>query len=144
VANQPRGWEIHVIADNLSAHKTKRVEEFLGTHRNVQLHFTPTYSSRLNQVELWFAKIERDVIVPRHIHLGAGLEEETHALHTPLQSTTQTREVEALRSNTTHYSRINCYGPLDSLGGREPARPVSPYNPYTDSKRLEQQQQTLR
>src|SRR6478609_5174083 len=62
VANQPRGKEIHVIADNLSAHKTKRVEQFLTEHSNVHLHFTPTYSSWLNQVELWFAKIERDVI----------------------------------------------------------------------------------
>jgi transposase len=62
VANQPRGKEIHVIADNLSAHKTARVEEFLERYRNVQLHFTPTYSSWLNQVELWFSKIERDVI----------------------------------------------------------------------------------
>lgn len=62
VVNQPRGKEIHVIADNLSAHKTERVEEFLGRHPRVHLHFTPTYSSWLNQVELWFAKIERDVI----------------------------------------------------------------------------------
>lgn len=62
VANQPRRKEIHVIADNLSAHKTKRVEQFLADHPNVHLHFTPTYSSWLNQVELWFAKIERDVI----------------------------------------------------------------------------------
>ena len=62
VVNQPRGKEIHVIADNLSAHKTKRVDEFLAGHANVHLHFTPTYSSWLNQVELWFAKIERDVI----------------------------------------------------------------------------------
>lgn len=62
VANQPRGKEIHVIADNLSAHKTERVREFLSAHPNVQMHFTPTYSSWLNQVELWFAKIERDVI----------------------------------------------------------------------------------
>jgi transposase len=51
-----------VIADNLSAHKTKQVTEFLDWHPNVHLHFTPTYSSWLNQVELWFAKIERDVI----------------------------------------------------------------------------------
>src|SRR6059036_108620 len=50
------------IAVNLSAHKTKRVDAFLAEHRNVHLHFTPTYSSWLNQVELWFAKIERDVI----------------------------------------------------------------------------------
>src|SRR5262245_47776140 len=62
VANQPRGKEIHVIADNLSAHKTSKVDEFLDSHPNVRLHYTPTYSAWLNQVELWFAKIERDVI----------------------------------------------------------------------------------
>jgi len=62
VVNQPKGKEIHVIADNLSAHKTKQVDVFLVTHSNVRMHFTPTYSSWLNQVELWFAKIERDVI----------------------------------------------------------------------------------
>src|SRR6202165_1078030 len=62
VANQTRGKEIHLIADNLSAHKTKRVEQFLAAHPRVHLHYTPTYSSWLNQVENWFAKIERDVI----------------------------------------------------------------------------------
>lgn len=62
VANQPRGKDIHVIADNLSAHKTRQVDAFLDEHKNVHMHFTPTYSSWLNQVELWFARIERDVI----------------------------------------------------------------------------------
>ncbi len=62
VVNQPRNKEIHVIADNLSAHKTKDVKAFLVAHPKVHLHFTPTYSSWLNQVELWFSKIERDVI----------------------------------------------------------------------------------
>src|ERR1019366_3583694 len=59
VAQQPKGKEIHVIADNLSAHKTKQVEQFLIEHANVHLHFTPTYSSWLNQVEIWFSRIER-------------------------------------------------------------------------------------
>jgi len=62
VANQPRGKAIHLIADNLSAHKTKRVEQFLAAHPKVHLHYTPTYSSWLNQVENWFARIEREVI----------------------------------------------------------------------------------
>ncbi len=62
LAHQPRRKEVHVICDNLSAHKTKSVDEFLLTHPNVHLHYTPTYSSWLNQVELWFSKIERDVI----------------------------------------------------------------------------------
>jgi transposase len=47
-----------VILDNLSAHKTQLVRDFLEQHPRVQLHFTPTYSSWLNQVEIWFAKIE--------------------------------------------------------------------------------------
>jgi transposase len=54
--------EIHVILDNLSTHKTKAVDAFLAEHPQVRLHFTPTYSSWLNQVELWFAKIERDLL----------------------------------------------------------------------------------
>jgi transposase len=62
VVNQPVTQKIHVISDNLSAHKTKQVTEFLARHPTVRLHFTPTYASWLNQVELWFAKIERDVI----------------------------------------------------------------------------------
>jgi transposase len=62
VAQCPAHQEIHIILDNLSAHKTKLVNDFLTAHANVRLHFTPTYSSWLNQVELWFARIEREVI----------------------------------------------------------------------------------
>jgi transposase len=62
VDTQSRRREIHVIVDNLSAHKTKAVQSFLEDHPRVHLHFTPTYSSWLNQVELWFAKIERDLL----------------------------------------------------------------------------------
>src|ERR1700723_3371922 len=62
VIDQPRGKEIHVIADNLSARKSTPVTDFLAVHPKVHLHFTPTYSSWLNQIELWFSKIEREVI----------------------------------------------------------------------------------
>ena len=62
VHSQPPRRAIHVIADNLSAHKTPQVHAFLAGHPRVTMHYTPTYSSWLNQVELWFAKIERDVI----------------------------------------------------------------------------------
>jgi transposase len=60
--SRPPQDEIHIIVDNLSANKTKRVGEFLSFHQNVRLHFTRTYSSWLNQVEPWLSKIERDVI----------------------------------------------------------------------------------
>ena len=54
--------EIHIIVDNLSAHKTQKVRDFLESNPQVKLHFTPTYSSWLNQVEIWFARVEREVI----------------------------------------------------------------------------------
>lgn len=38
------------------------MREFLQQNPRVRFHFTPTYSSWLNQVELWFPKIEREVI----------------------------------------------------------------------------------
>jgi transposase len=62
LADQPAHREIHVILDNLSTHKTTAVRAFLAAHPQVHLHFTPTYASWLNQVELWFGRIERDVL----------------------------------------------------------------------------------
>ncbi len=50
--------EIHVILDNLSTHKPKR-DRWLARHRNVRFHFTPTYSSWLNQIEIWFSILQR-------------------------------------------------------------------------------------
>jgi transposase len=57
-----RQKEVHVILDNLSVHKSRHVQRFLADHPRLHFHFTPTYSSWLNQVEIWFSKIERDVI----------------------------------------------------------------------------------
>lgn len=57
-----RRKEIHIILDNLSAHKAPEVRAWVAKHPRVHLHYTPTYSSWLNQVELWFGKLERDCI----------------------------------------------------------------------------------
>lgn len=51
-----------MVLDNLSAHKTPAVKDWLAAHPRVTLHYPPTYSSWLNQVESWFARIERDCI----------------------------------------------------------------------------------
>jgi len=52
------GRETHVILDNLNTHKPKR-DRWLKLHPHVHLHFTPTYSSWLNQVECWFSILSR-------------------------------------------------------------------------------------
>ena len=53
---------LHIIVDNLSIHKDKSVKEWLSRKRKVKLHFTPTYSSWLNQVEIWFNILTKDVL----------------------------------------------------------------------------------
>ncbi len=53
------GKELHIILDNLSAHKTPAVRQWLEAHPRIHLHFTPTSSSWLNAVEGWFAQLER-------------------------------------------------------------------------------------
>jgi transposase len=46
--------EIHVVLDNLSTHKPRR-DLWLARHKNVHLHYTPTHTSWLNQIEIWFS-----------------------------------------------------------------------------------------
>ena len=53
---------VHLILDNLATHKTAAVRAWLEKHPQVQLHFTPTYSSWLNQVEIWLGMITRHCI----------------------------------------------------------------------------------
>lgn len=54
--------ELHIIVDNLSIHKHENIKNWLKKHPRVKLHFTPTYSSWLNQVEIWFNILTRDVL----------------------------------------------------------------------------------
>jgi transposase len=57
-----RNKKLHIIADNLSIHKHKDVQEWLAGKRKIQLHYTPTYSSWLNQIEIWFNILSKDVV----------------------------------------------------------------------------------
>ncbi len=52
------GWELHVILDNLNTHKPKH-DRWLRRHPHVHFHYIPTYSSWLNQVEIWFSILSR-------------------------------------------------------------------------------------
>jgi transposase len=51
----PAGLDVHLICDNASTHKTPAIQRWLAAHPRFHVHFTPTSSSWLNQVERWFA-----------------------------------------------------------------------------------------
>lgn len=54
--------QLHVIIDNLSVHKHKTISDWVATKSRLTLHFTPTYSSWLNQIEIWFNILTKDVL----------------------------------------------------------------------------------
>jgi transposase len=53
----PDHLAVHLILDNLSTHKTPKVQRWLLRHRRFHLHFTPTYGSWMNLVERWFGAL---------------------------------------------------------------------------------------
>jgi len=61
-ASVPKGLAVHLIVDNYATHKHPRVQRWLAAHPRVQVHFTPTYASWLNQVEIWFHIITQKAI----------------------------------------------------------------------------------
>jgi len=63
--NVPKDLDIHLVVDNYATHKHERVRRWLAARPRYQVHYTPTYSSWLNQVEIWF-----NIITQRAIRRG--------------------------------------------------------------------------
>jgi transposase len=68
--NVPKRLDVHVVLDNLSTHKTPAVQRWFARHPRFHVHFTPTYSSWLNQIERWFAQLEQRQL-KRGVHKSA-------------------------------------------------------------------------
>jgi len=61
IATPPK-LALHLVLDNYATHKTPAVRRWLVRHPRFHLHFIPTHSSWLNQIERWFAKITTQAI----------------------------------------------------------------------------------
>jgi transposase/transcriptional regulator with XRE-family HTH domain/transposase-like protein len=64
---EPHVLHIHIVADNYATHKTPAVQEWLAKHPRFHMHFTPTSSSWLNQVERWFGLLT-EKLLRRGVH----------------------------------------------------------------------------
>lgn len=53
----PAGFDVHLIVDNYSTHKTAIIRNWFAKRPRFHLHFTPTYGSWINLVERWFAEL---------------------------------------------------------------------------------------
>lgn len=61
-ASTPADLDLHLVVDNYQTHKHATVRRWLAAHPRIHVHFTPTYASWLNQVEIWFGLITRKAI----------------------------------------------------------------------------------
>lgn len=61
-ANVPLHLEVHLVVDNYGTHKHAKVKAWLARRPRFHIHYTPTYSSWLNQVERWFGHITHKAI----------------------------------------------------------------------------------
>ena len=61
-ANVPKTLDIHLVVDNYATHKHRKVKTWLAARPRYHVHYTPTYSSWLNQVEIWFNIITQKAI----------------------------------------------------------------------------------
>ena len=61
-AEVPDGLDVHLVCDNYSTHKSPSIIKWLEAHPRFRIHFTPTYSSWINQVERFFAYVTADLL----------------------------------------------------------------------------------
>lgn len=66
--------EVHLIIDNYSTHKTQLIKKWLLSHPRFHLHFIPTHSSWLNQIERWFALLTEKQLKRGSFHSVKELE----------------------------------------------------------------------
>jgi transposase len=75
----PAELDVHVVCDNLATHKTALVHDWLARHPRFHVHFTPTGSSWINQVERWFGYLTNQVT-------HRGVHKSVHALEADVRA----------------------------------------------------------
>ena len=86
----PTGLDVHLVCDNLATHKTPAINAWLAKHPRFHMHFTPTGSSWMNQVERWFGFLT-DQLLRRGVHKSvAALEKGRQELDRKLEHRPET------------------------------------------------------
>ena len=73
----PAGLDVHLVCDNYATHKTPEIQTWLARHPRFHVHFTPTGSSWINQVERWFGLLT-DKLIRRGVHTSVAGPGERH------------------------------------------------------------------
>ena len=101
----PADLDVHLICDNYATHKTPAIAKWLAAHPRFHMHFTPTYSSWLNQVERWFALLT-DKKLRRGTHRSIQPWRRTFATGSPLERQPETLHLDQDRRRDPRTPRL--------------------------------------
>jgi transposase len=120
VAATPTGLDLHCIVDNLSAHGTAAVAEFLDdpAHHHVFWHCTPTHASWLNQVELFFSILQRRL-------LRCATASSTPSTTSPTRSSRSSTTTTNAPHHSAGHTTADHYKPPEPTSQRLPRRSTS-------------------
>jgi transposase len=97
--NVPVGLDVHLVCDNYGTHKTPAIQDWLARRPRFHVHFTPTGSSWINQVERWFGYLTDQKI-------RCGAHKSLQALEVDIRGWTKTAK-EILNSLADYLSKIS-------------------------------------
>ncbi len=129
----PAELDIHLVLDNYATHKHAKVRQWLAARPRFHLHFTPTYSSWLNQVERWFGLLSQRAIKRGSFRSVADLVRQIQAFgHHPRRRRhlADARELgphlgDSLELAGPDEAKAALFQSVDSAGHRLTGRPVS-------------------
>lgn len=113
----PKHLDLHLVVDNYASHKTPQVKVFLARNPRFHLHFIPTHSSWLNQVECWFSILtEKQLKRGSHHSVGelkAAIEEFLEVYNEDPKPFRWTKSADEILANLGRF----CRATLDVHGG---------------------------
>ena len=114
--NTAEDLDIHLIVDNYSTHSAPTVKRWLAKNQRFHLHFIPTHSSWLNQVETWFSILTTQAIKRGSHHsvdeLVAAIEAFVGAWKDEAHPFSWTKTADQILANVAR----SCYRTLDAAG----------------------------
>ena len=108
--NVPKDLDIHLVVDNYAPHKHEKVKRWIAARRRYHVHYTPTYASWLNQVEIWFGIITQKAIrrgtFKKVQDLIANIQEFTDRYNAQSRPFMWTATADSILAKTTRLSKL--------------------------------------
>ena len=121
-AEVPAELDVHLVCDNYGTHKSPAIKKWLAAHPRFHVHYTPTYSSWINQVERWFAYLTDDLLRRSDHRSVQALERDIRAWVKAWNDNPQTLRLDQDRRTDPRLTRHDFFNELTARDTRRPLK----------------------